>query len=152
MKKIDKKLIMFVGKTHSGKTTFAKELVKENQNIIILEADPIALLMSIDKPIVLSNSNMWKKGRQFVFNLCKKFDYKIIGVYFDYPEDMLFERARKSKRDTDVLRRSKNFDELIINQRTRMEPPNSYDFDKFFVIKSENDLEKTKRELQKILN
>ncbi|MDP3729760.1 MAG: EutP/PduV family microcompartment system protein [bacterium] len=27
----DKQLIMFIGKTHSGKTTFAKELEKGNQ-------------------------------------------------------------------------------------------------------------------------
>lgn len=189
MKKTDKKLIMFIGKTHSGKTTFAKALEKENQNLIILEADPVALFMkehfpklsenddkhhestfknislkyktflvfvefamSLNRPIVLSNSNMWKKGREFIFKLCKKFDYKIIGVYFDYLENLLFERVKISNRNTAVLRRSKDFSELIINQRSRMEPPNKKDFDKFFVIKSENDLVKTKNELLKIID
>jgi len=39
--KQDKRLIIFIGKTHSGKTTFAKKLEKENKNFLILEGDPI---------------------------------------------------------------------------------------------------------------
>ncbi len=187
MKKSDKKLIMFIGKTHSGKTTFAKEIEKEC-NIIILEADPIALFMneyfpklrecddkshtssfknislkyktfllfvefamSLNKTILLSNSNMWSNGRKLIFKLAKKFDYKIIGVYFDLPENLLFERVKNSKRDEAVLRVSKDFNDLIINQRTRMEIPISKDFDKFFVIKSAEDLKQTKSNLIKII-
>jgi predicted kinase len=186
MKKSDKKLIMFIGKTHSGKTTFAKELEKEN--IIILEADPIALFMkehfpklrendnkhhnssfneisikyktfllflefamSLNKTIILSNSNMYEDGRKFIFNLCKNFNYKNIGVYFDFPEDFLIERIKKSKRTTAILNVSRDFNDLIINQRTRMEIPSPNDFEKFFVIKSEKDLIKIKNKLIKIL-
>lgn len=188
MKKQNKNLIMFIGKTHSGKTTFAKELEKENTNIIILELDPMALFMrenfpklrelddrdhsgkfknislkyqtfllfvefamSFGKPIILSNSNMWVKGRSLIFKLAKKFDYKIIGVYFDFPEEFLLNRIKKSKRTTNVLRISKSFEDLIINQRTRMETPNPKDFKEFYIIKSENDLEKVKNKLIKIL-
>lgn len=188
MKKHDKKLIMFIGKTHSGKTTLAKEIEVLNNNVVVLEADPIALFirekfpklrelddkehsnifknisfkyktflsflefsMSHGRPIVLSNSNMYKKGRDLIFKIAKKFNYKIIAVYFDFPEELLISRIKKSNRTTKILRVSKDFNDLIINQRTRMEIPNQKDFDKFFIIKSENDKEKVKNELIKIL-
>lgn len=188
MKKQNKNLIMFIGKTHSGKTTFAKELEKSNNDTIILELDPIALFMrenfpklrelddrehsgkfknislkyqtfllflefamSFDRPIILSNSNMWIKGRRLVSKLAKKFNYKVIGVYFDFPEEFLLNRIKKSKRTTNVLRVSKSFEDLIIRQRTRMEIPNPNDFEEFYIIKSENDLEKIKNKLIKIL-
>ncbi len=186
--KTTKKLVMFIGKTHSGKTTFAKELEKINKDILVLEADPIALFMrenfpklremdnkehigkfqnvslkyklfllllefsmSFGKTIILSNSNMYKSGRKLIFNLAKKFGYKIIGVYFDFPEDFLLKRIKKSKRTTKILRVSKNFNDLIINQRTRMEIPTSKEFDLFYVIKSENDFDKIKNNLIEII-
>ena len=188
MKKQDKKLIMFIGKTHSGKTTLAKEIEIINSSILVLEADPIALfirekfpkLRELDdkehsgafknisfkyrvfllflefsmlhgRPIILSNSNMYKKGRELVFKIAKKFDYKIIAVYFDFSEEFLFSRIKKSKRTTKVLRVSKNFKDLIINQRTRMEVPDPKDFEDLFMIKTERDLEIVKNKLIKIL-
>jgi len=177
MKKQDKKLIMFIGKTHSGKTTFAKELEGIKKDILVLEADPVALFMrenfpklrelddkehsgifknvslkyrlfllliefsmSFGRTIILSNSNMYERGRKLVFRLVKKYDYKIIGVYFNFPEEFLINRIKKSKRTTKILRVSKDFNELIINQRTRMQAPNSKNFDEFYIIKSEDDL------------
>ncbi|HAQ02350.1 hypothetical protein A2467_03225 [Candidatus Nomurabacteria bacterium RIFOXYC2_FULL_36_8] len=188
MKKQDKKLIMFIGKTHSGKTTFAKELEGIKKDILVLEADPVALFMrenfpklrelddkehsgifknvslkyrlfllliefsmSFGRTIILSNSNMYERGRKLVFRLVKKYDYKIIGVYFNFPEEFLINRIKKSKRTTKILRVSKDFNELIINQRTRMQAPNSKNFDEFYIIKSEDDLIKVKNNLIKIL-
>lgn len=188
MKKSDNKLIMFIGKTHSGKTTFAKKIAKKNINVLVLEADPIALFMHDHFPrlrknedknydgsfkklalkfqililfiktamqlkmkIILSNSNIWKKGRNLVFKMCKKFNYKVIGVYFDFPEYFLINRINKSTRTINILNTSKNFHELIIKQRARVQPPNPEDFDKFFVIKSESDLKKVEIELIKLL-
>ena len=179
---------MFIGKTHSGKTTFAKEIEKNNENVISLEADPMALfihdqfprlkkfedktfngsfkklalkfqvlllfiktIMSLGKPIILSNSNLWKKGRDRVFKISKKFDYENIGVYFDFPEDFLIERIKKSKRTKKILSTSKDFHDLIIRQRARVQPPNPKDFDKFFVIKSEKDLKTVKNKILQIL-
>ena len=188
MKKQDKKLVMFVGKTHSGKTTLAKKIEAAQPELLILEADPIALFLkdtfpalakiddtehtgafkntslkykaflllvefalSSGRTVLLSNSNMWKKGRQFLFKLAQKFEYKTICVYFDYPEEILFERAKESKRNTQVLRVSKSFEDLIIKQRTRMEIPNPKDFDLFLHIKSEADLSLVEQKLLKLL-
>ncbi len=183
-----KNLIMFIGKTHSGKTTFAKELEEINHDVLVLEADPIALFMrenfpklremddkehsvkfknvslkykifllllefsmSFDKTIILSNSNMYSSGRKLIFNLAKKFNYKIIGVYFDFPEELLVSRIKKSKRTTKILRVSKDFNELIINQRTRMQIPNPKDFNKFFIVNSESNFNEMKKDLIKII-
>ena len=82
-----------------------------------------------------------------VFDLCKKFGYKIIGVYFDYKEDILLGRVKNTIRSSNVLRTSKNFQELIINQRKRMQPPNHSDFDEFFIIKLEAEVEQLKEKL-----
>lgn len=188
MEKDNKTLIMFVGKTHSGKTTFANEIKKEVENVLILEADPIAVFMKekfpelrenddrehtgifkeislkyktfllflefaldLGKPIILSNSNMWLKGRELVFELCKKYNYKVVGVCFDFPEEVLFERAKISERSLNVLRTSKDFNDLIINQRTRMQVPDPSEFDIFFTIQNPGELEQIKKELETIL-
>lgn len=188
MEKENKILIMFVGKTHCGKTTFANEIKKKIANLLVLEADPITVFMrekfpelreaddqehngnfnsislkyrifllfvefalSLSRPIILSNSNMWIKGRSLVLELCKKFDYKVVGVYFDFSEDTLFERAKTSDRSTNVLRTSKSFENLIINQRSRMQIPEPLEFGKFLIVKSAEDLLLIKKDLIKIL-
>ncbi|MDB5258891.1 MAG: CRISPR-associated protein Cas2 [Candidatus Taylorbacteria bacterium] len=50
MKSDQKYAIMTVGKTHSGKTTFARRLAKELPNFEILEADPIAAFLGNNFP------------------------------------------------------------------------------------------------------
>lgn len=180
----NKTLIMLIGKTHSGKTTFANKF-KTKSDLLILEADPIAVFMkdkfpklrkiddtehngnfknislkfkvfllfvefglSTGLPIMLSNSNMWSRGRKMIFKLCKKFKYKTIGVYFDYPEEVLIDRIKKTSRSTEALRLSKTFNKLIINQRSRMQEPKKKEFDEFFVVKKEGDLEKIIKDLK----
>ncbi len=189
MERQDKILIMLIGKTHCGKTTFAAKLKDEVPNALVLEADPIAVFMkekfsdlsnlddqehngnfdnvslkyrtfllflefalSLGRPIVLSNSNMWQKGRIMVFDLCKKFGYKVVGLYFDFPEELILSRAEISDRSTNILRTSKSFKELIINQRSRMQPPESSEFDELIVAKSPDELIKAKSSLIKILS
>lgn len=184
MNEENKTLIMLIGKTHSGKTTFANELKEQIKDLLVLEADPIAAFMekdfpelrkndyndpsgafkkislkvktfllfvefamSLGKPIILSNSNMYIEGRKLVFSLCKKFNYRVVGVYFDFPEELLVDRIKTSGRDTVVLRKSVNFPDLIVNQRTRMQPPESSEFDEFLVVKSEEKIPGLKNKL-----
>ena len=94
---------------------------------------------------------MWLKGRQLVFDLCKRFNYKLVGVYFDFPEELLLERVKISRRSFNVLRVSKDFSDLIINQRTRMQAPGPLEFDVFYTIKSPKDLLIIKQKLASIL-
>lgn len=188
MEKDNKILIMFVGKTHSGKTTFAKELKKEAEDVLILEADPIAAFMknefpdlrmsdddehaklfenltlkfrtfllfiefslSLGKPIILSNSNMTMSLRESILNLSKKFNYRTVGVYFDFPEELLLNRVQNSNRETIVLRKTVSFKELVIKQRDRMQMPTPSEFDEFFTINSQDSLELVKQDLIKML-
>lgn len=186
MKKENKKqLIMLIGKTHSGKTTFAENLNKKFPNLLVLEADPIAIFvkekfpalsnldykkhtgkfknialkfktfllflefgLSLGKTIILSNSNMWDKGRKMVFKLCKKFNYEVIGIYFDYPEEILKSRVKKTDRSKEILRIAKDFDDLLNKQKSRMQEPKSKEFDEFFVIKKEEDIDKIMKSLK----
>lgn len=106
---------MFIGKTHSGKTTFAKELEKIKNDVLVLEVDPVALFMRENFPklrelddkehsgafqnaslkyrifllllefsmffgrtIILSNSNMYERGRKLVFKLAKNINIKLL--------------------------------------------------------------------------
>ncbi len=185
MKKKEKTLIMFIGKTHCGKTTCAKELEKKVKGFVALEADPIAIFMKkefpilrqnddkkiysgadnknslkfrtfllfldfalfLGKPILLSNANLYSNGRKTIIKLCKKYNYKVVGVYFDFPEEILFERAKSSERNKDVLRVVKDFKDLITIQRDRLEIPKRSEFNEFFVVKSLLEVQK----LQKLL-
>jgi len=189
MKKKNKTLVMFIGKTHSGKTTCAKELGKKVKDLVALEADPIAVFMKkefpilrqnddkkkysgadnknslkfrtfllfldfalfLGKPILLSNANLYLNARKTIIKSCKKYGYKVIGVYFDFPEGILFERAKKSKRNKDVLRVVKDFKDLIIIQRERIEIPKTSEFDEFFVVKSSLEVQKLQKQLVKKL-
>ncbi|MBI3305912.1 ATP-binding protein [Candidatus Nomurabacteria bacterium] len=188
MKKENKILVMFVGKTYSGKTTLAQKIKNELGKMLVLESDPIAAFMkekfpelrkndneehaklfnnlklkfrtflsfvefalSLGQAIILSNGSVYKNGRKFILDLSKRFDYKVIGIYFDFPEEVLFDRAKNSNRSLNILRTSKDFNALIINQRTRMQPPDTSEFDDFWVIKSEQDLFSVKDKLVKLL-
>jgi len=175
--------LLTVGKTHTGKSTFAKEIVSQIPNCVILETDPIAVFLSTTFPklhaldldhqgsfsspslkyrvfqtvlefalaqnfnIILSNSNMYEKGRQGVFDIIKKYPAKTIGLHFNYPEELLSKRVEQSGRSTEVLSVSKDFQELIVNQRTRFQPPNPTDFDYFFEVKDPADLPRVTKEI-----
>ncbi len=57
-----KYIIMCVGHTHSGKTTFAKKLVEDNKNIVIIDNDVIADFIATTYPtFVKSDYNKSKK-------------------------------------------------------------------------------------------
>jgi len=105
--------------------------------------------LTTGRPIILSNANIWKNWRTKVIKLSKKFNYKIIGVYFDLPEELLVQRIKKAKKTTKVIRESRNFKDLLASQKNRIQIPNKSEFDEFFVITSEKDLDKIKKELIK---
>lgn len=179
-------VLMAIGKTHSGKTTFANELISDISEGVIIETDPIALFLretfstlraldldhrgGFSSPslkfllfrtiltfaleqnfnVILSNSNMYENGRKDVLNIVDQYKYKTIGVYFNYSEEVLLNRVEYSGRDTKVLVVSKDFNELVVNQRTRFQPPNKDDFDYFFEITDPADLPEIKGRIIKL--
>ncbi|MEK7093834.1 MAG: AAA family ATPase [Patescibacteria group bacterium] len=102
--------------------------------------------------IIMSNSNMFENGRKDLLKIIKNYPGKIIGIYLNYSEEILSERIKKSDRDINVLRTSKDFGNLLINQRTRFQPPNYSDFDYYFEVKDPNELPNISTQIFKIFN
>jgi adenylate kinase family enzyme len=140
-------VIITVGKTHSGKTTFAKELEQHLHNSVVIDRDnhaefintyyktllPIqganTLKNAISRTIVdyavnetnfhliLCNANRGHKGR---LDLLERFNQKgfvSILVNFDIPDHILQTRIANSQRSTTIFRRASNFEEVLSRQQ-----------------------------------
>src|SRR3989338_9178679 len=59
----NKYVVMLIGKTHTGKTTFAKELKLSIKDLIILEADPIAVFMKAKFPELRAVDDLEHTGK-----------------------------------------------------------------------------------------
>lgn len=139
-------VIITVGKTHSGKTTFAKTLEKELKNAVVIDQDNHALFINTyyknlipssgantlkysitenivnfalehsDCHLIICNSNLNRNGR---LRLLKHFHEKglvSILVHFDLPEHVLRERVMESNRSTNIFRSSSTFEEVLLKQ------------------------------------
>jgi len=138
---------MTVGKTHSGKTTFAKALEKELSNSVVIDQDnhaeflqsyykrlmpkrgPNIIKYSITKTIVdyaaaetdchiiLCNSNRNQKDRQKMLEYYHSRQFTSILVSFNIPDDVLRRRIMASQRSTSVLRVASSFLEVLSRQQ-----------------------------------
>ncbi|MEK3953785.1 AAA family ATPase [Psychrobacillus sp. FSL K6-1464] len=136
-------LIMTVGTTHSGKTTFAKFLEKRLINSIVIDQDvqgeflekhypsllpekgpkilKFALSQTIvefalhktDNHIILCNSNRQKQPRLNLIEKFKKEGFQTLLVNFDLPIDILKDRIINSHRDITPLRNVSNYNEVL---------------------------------------
>ena len=143
-------VIMTVGKTHSGKTTFAQKLEKDLENSVVIDQDNHAQFLKDYYPtlfhgtgpnkikytltqtmvdyvvhetnndIILCNSNYNKLGRNKLLHYYKKNDFKTILVFFDIPEEVLYARVKNSNRKTDILRTASSFLEVLDRQQSEM--------------------------------
>ncbi|MCM3496935.1 ATP-binding protein [Paenibacillus lactis] len=139
-------VIMTVGKTHSGKTTFAKELESVLQQAVVIDQDnhaefinshykklrpiegPNTLKFSVTNAIVkyaieesnfhiiLSNSNLSKSRRTNVLRHFQDKGFESIIVYFDLPTDLLKERVIKTQRSKAIFRSASSFLEVLERQ------------------------------------
>lgn len=138
---------MTVGKTHSGKTTFAKELEKELDNSIVIDQDnhaefintyykslqpiqgPNKLKYTITRSIVdyavdqtdahliLCNSNRSRKGRMDLLAHFQNQGFTTIIVSFEIPDSILQARIAHSQRSTVIFRSASNFEEVLLRQQ-----------------------------------
>ncbi|WP_438311264.1 AAA family ATPase [Sporosarcina sp. FA9] len=141
-------VIMTVGKTHSGKTTFAKDLEEVMPNSIVIDQDNHAEFLhtfyprllpkdgqntikydltqtivnhavnKTDGNIILCNSNRNCDGRLKLLDFYYEKGFTSILVYFDMPAHILKERISKSLRSTMILRTVSTFDEVLTRQDT----------------------------------
>lgn len=140
-------VIMTVGKTHSGKTTFAKALEKRMPNSVAIDQDVQAEILSLYYPtlvpkegtntikyaltqtivgytveqtnchIILSNANRSFKDRAKLLNYFKEKNFINILVNFEIPDCILEERIKESQRDKTILRTMSSFEEVLIQQK-----------------------------------
>jgi predicted kinase len=143
---MDRLVVMTVGKTHSGKTTFAKQLEAALQQAIVIDQDnhaefinkhykklrpvegPNTIKFSVTEAIVnyateqsnfhiiLSNSNLNKLGRANVIRCFHNKGFKSIIVYFDLPTDLLKERVIRTHRSKAIFRSASSFLEVLEKQ------------------------------------
>lgn len=140
-------LIMTVGKTHSGKTTFAKDLEQQLPNSLVIDQDnqaefintfyrkllakegPNTIKYAVSRAIVdyavnetnlhliLCNSNRNRRGR---LNLLEEFQAKgftTILISFELPDHVLQARVANSERSTVIFRTASTFKEVLKRQQ-----------------------------------
>ncbi|BCB02534.1 ATP-binding protein [Bacillus sp. KH172YL63] len=140
--------IMTVGKTHSGKTTFAKKLEKQLMNSVVIDQDnhaafinthykhilpsegPNTLKYAISQAVVdyaiqetshhmiLCNSNLSKSGRAARLKQFRENGFHTILVHCDTPEEVLKERVANSERSKSIFRSETSFEEVLRRQQS----------------------------------
>ncbi|MFE1245135.1 AAA family ATPase [Fictibacillus sp. NPDC058756] len=139
-------VIMTVGKTHSGKTTFAKALEKELHNSVVIDQDnhaeflhayyqtllpkqgPNVIKYAITQTIVdyavnetnchiiRCNSHRSQKSRLDQLAYFHEKGFTSILVNFEIPTHVLEERIARNNRSKNVLRVASTFDEVLTRQ------------------------------------
>jgi predicted kinase len=137
---------MTVGKTHSGKTTFARALEQELANSLVIDQDNHAEFINTyyknlipkqgpntfkyaitqtvvdyaveqtDFHLILCNSNTNRKGRVELLKHFHKMGFISILVHFDIPEQILRERVAESRRSKVIFRTASTFEEVLTRQ------------------------------------
>ncbi|WP_045518798.1 ATP-binding protein [Neobacillus niacini] len=140
-------VIITVGKTHSGKTTFARALEQELSNSLVIDQDNHAefintyykkllpkqgtntIKYAITQTIVdyaveqtkfhliLCNSNRIRKGRLELLKHFHEMGFINILVNFDIPEHILRKRVAESRRSKTIFRSASSFEEVLIRQQ-----------------------------------
>jgi len=139
-------VIITVGKTHSGKTTFAKDLEQQLGNSIVIDQDnhaefintfyksllpsqgPNTIKYAVTQTIVdyavnqtsfhliLCNSNRSRNDRLELLRHFRDKGFISILVHFDIPDYVLQARVANSKRSTTIFRSAATFEEVLNRQ------------------------------------
>ncbi|SDT51072.1 AAA domain-containing protein [Paenibacillaceae bacterium GAS479] len=139
--------IITVGKTHSGKTTFAKTLEQNLPNSVVIDQDNHAefintyyrKLLSQDGPntlksaisqnivnyavnetnyhLILCNANRNRVGRMMLLNRLHQDGFFTVIVYFDIPDSVLNSRIAISQRSKAIFRSASSFEEVLYRQQ-----------------------------------
>ncbi|MCY9658833.1 ATP-binding protein [Paenibacillus chondroitinus] len=140
-------VIITVGKTHSGKTTFAKILEQQLPNSLVIDQDnhaefinacyqallpkkgPNAIKYAItqtivnyavqqtDAHLILCNSNLARQGRLDLLAHFRNKGFESVLVHFDIPDHILQARVADSQRSKAIFRSAASFEEVLIRQQ-----------------------------------
>ncbi|ETT63035.1 hypothetical protein C173_22107 [Paenibacillus sp. FSL R7-277] len=138
--------ILTVGKTHSGKTTFARELERCLPESVVIDRDDLAGFINTryesllpkqgantlkdaltrtlvdyavhesEKHIIMCNNYSNREGRLRMLDWFHQKGLVSVLVYFNLPDELLYSRIASSERSTAILRKSKSFDVVLTRQ------------------------------------
>ncbi|CAM4057730.1 ATP-binding protein [Saccharibacillus endophyticus] len=147
-------LIMTIGKTHSGKTTFARKLEQRLSNSVVIDQDnhsgfintyyrkivPTSgentlkhkvtqaivehAVKQTDLHLILCNANRGRTERTQILESFRKQGFTAVMVYFDLPDALLMERVRNSTRSKVIFRSAASFEEVLLRQQKQSGDPN----------------------------
>lgn len=139
-------VILTVGKTHSGKTTFARALEQTLHNALVIDQDhhagfintyykrllpdrgPNTLKYAITQTIVdyairetnyhliLCNAYRDRESRIELLNHFHQLGFRSVLVHFSIPEHILRERIAHSARSTAIFRSATTFEDVLNRQ------------------------------------
>ena len=139
--------IITVGKTHSGKTIFARALEKQLESTVVIEQDNHAEFLNChykiliprqgrniikqnitqkivnyaithtNLNIIFGNSNRSRESRMSLLSMLDNTRFYSIVIYFNIPDKVLEARVNNSTRSRNVLRKSSSFEELLAKQQ-----------------------------------
>ncbi|WP_237417104.1 ATP-binding protein [Halobacillus litoralis] len=143
-------VVMTVGMTHSGKSTFARRLEEKVADTVVVDQDDQAAFLNThysrlvpedgpntikhrmtkiivnyaveetERNLVICNSNRNPKARKAILDDFKRKGFSTILVNFDVPFSLLEKRVTERKRDSTVLRTAASFDEVLQRQREEL--------------------------------
>jgi predicted kinase len=162
-------LVMTAGKTHSGKSTFARRLAEKLPNTAVIDQDNQAEFLHTHYPallptegpnrvkhaltrtlveyaagetdchVVLCNANLEANSRQELLRYFREKGFVCILVNFLVPDEVLLERIRTSNRSRSVLRTAVSFEEVLARQ-SGASAPGREEAEHGFAIRSESDV------------
>lgn len=139
--------VITVGKTHSGKTTFAKALERQLADAIVVDQDNHAEILKTYYPalvpkegantikyaltqtivnhavdqtdchIILCNANRNRLGRLKLLDFYRSKGFTTILVNFDMADEVLKTRIDQAGRDTSILRTVSSFKDVLKRQQ-----------------------------------
>ena len=144
--------VLTVGKTHSGKTTFARELAGQLEPCVIIDQDihaaflnthyrmlspehePYTLKYAVTNIIleraletnlhvILCNANRSRKARLKLLRKLSASERTCVLVHFAIPDELLQERVAQTTRSTRILRTSANFQDVLTRQKLESTQP-----------------------------
>ena len=162
-------VLLTIGPTHAGKTTFAKKLAHCLPSSLVIDQDLQARFLlghypelvptesanhikhdltkwlmgraisSSIETIILCNANLTRTDRKQLLQHFPRSIFRSILVWFDLPEAMLVDRLTHSTRDGREIRGNESYHDIY--QRQRIEPPAPREADQIVHFRSTEDVE-----------
>lgn len=139
-------LVLTVGKTHSGKTTFARKLDARLGNVVVVDADNHAEFINThykallpktgpntfkntltttiveyavkqtELHLILCGANRGRKGRLGLLKQFREWGFATAVVHFNLPDALIAERIAGSERSKGIFRTANSFEEVLARQ------------------------------------